>query len=102
MDGKGKLTARKPGTAQITVKIADYIWEQKVKVVNSLPAAVRYGIYEGLDKQEEKLAHIHMVPVPVKAKQIPNMGNSTARPVNKLVFYTQRIEEKFHGMNILW
>ncbi len=41
-----------------------------------------------------------MVPVPVKTKQIPNMGNSTARPVNKLVFYTQRIEEKFHGFRI--
>lgn len=74
VDGKGKLTARKPGTAQITVKIADYIWEQKVKVVNSLPAAVRYGTYEGLDKQEEKLAKkAHSIFATVTSDEMTDM-----------------------------
>ncbi|MDE7326008.1 MAG: Ig-like domain-containing protein [Lachnospiraceae bacterium] len=56
VDEKGKLTAGKPGSAQITVRIADYEWKKKVEVTNSLPTAVRYGVYEGLNGQEAELA----------------------------------------------
>lgn len=56
VDGDGVLTANKPGSAQITVRIADYEYKQKVTVKNSLPAAVRYGIYEGLPAEEAKAA----------------------------------------------
>lgn len=56
VDGNGVLTANRPGSAQITVRIADHEYKKRVSVKNSLSAAVKYGIYEGLSAEEEKVA----------------------------------------------
>ncbi len=56
VDKNGNLQANAPGSAQITVKIADYEYVGQIKVGNSLLAAAKYGIYDGLAKQDEKIA----------------------------------------------
>lgn len=56
VDSDGLLRANLPGEAQITVKIADYEYVGRMQVFNSLPTAVLYGIYEGIAKQDEKIA----------------------------------------------
>lgn len=56
VDGEGGLVANAPGSAQITVKIADYEYKRKVEVRNSLPSAAASGVYDGLCAQDATVA----------------------------------------------
>lgn len=56
VDKNGVITAKMAGSADITVKIANYVYSAKVQAVNSMSYAVCFGNTSGLGTGDAKIA----------------------------------------------